>query len=909
MARSRSRSRSRNRSRNAVRNHYRGGHLSRPNNSAPGARRRGPRGIHLQLATVALCLAACGSSGSTSDDGGVVESRGPGGTLVIPDALEAKVVEVPAPPREGLRPVAAWDVVPRAKTGEPATLAFRFDPASIDPARLSAWSQEPDGSWSMLPVQIDTERGQARVRAEHYSLYAWYVLSDVEFEKYYYSVRLADGVGKRHSSHASTDSGYVRFAIVYRKVGRGAIDEATLVTVEEALRNATKTFYDLGYRAPQTWGFTSDVDVVLDGNTGGAAEPHYSAKPTQGHIYLPIKAAADPAARTARDARLRHDIAHELFHAIEDQYYKWLTMVSELWWVEAAAEYAASQVVGPGHIGELDQAFSPCALDSTDDRHMYASGHFLRWLAAHHGLSLPELLEATANPTSPVILSLDLALDGKLGERLHEFLAWMWFDADFLTSDYAPKDKQTVAASAAAFGQPTSVTFQLRGNGRPVSPQFREVDALEVPGPYGARLWEIQTQVVAPATHRVLEVTIPDGVPSLMEVCLYRVPGDARRPGGITPACMSPGDTRSPVVRVNAGDHLYVLLVNRTAPRSVAIRVGDAVDPTATRVQPLGVGNLALTVPDWLVTTSDRNTALALTSRVAPSFTSIVALPYPGADDAELLDQFQRLMRAVQQPGMVPGHADPRTVYDTVEVLGRTVALRRVTFTATGSWESRVRVVDASGRQGLRAPGRPWTAEIEYQALLWRDGDVGLVLIARGSPADRELLRGILLSLSGAAATRGPCEKNGFCNANAICTPGTDASGGGTPAADGSHTCTCREGFEGDGFNCTAMKPCNQAMLAEWVAMADKSYAQKLEGCKSEPWRSMACAYAIESGRYIAYVNALRVSDCRRYQNRDAEEWQCLDRCAADASICLDKNTPAETCTAPVESCRAACRN
>ncbi len=820
-----------------------------------------------------IAIAGCGSSGKSGaedgatpgDDAGLVESRSGDATLVVPDRLAVEIASDVVPPRQGMDPVAAWDVTPRQGDPAPETLTLRFDPARVDPERLSAWARAPDGSWELLPARIDPAAGRATVRAEHYSLYAWYTWSDASYQLEYYAVRLADGAGQRHPSHGHGDPTYLRFALVYPRAGGDAIDRTTIDLVEDELRRATKVYFDQGYRLPQTGGFFADVYAVLEVSTSNS-ESAYSAKPTQGHIELPIAAAADPAARAERDAKLRHDVAHELFHAVEDQYYSWPTMTTERWFVEAAAECAAAEVTGPRGIGPIYPNFAAMALDTADDGHMYASGHFLRWLARSHGFSLRKLLEQTDRSTDRLVTSLDQAVGNQLGQRLRDFLAWVWFDQSFLTGPDAPREADQVSAWRSSFGQPTYLPFQLRGSGRPVGDDWRETDSLTVPGPYGALLWQIQAQIAPPVDHRVLVVEIADGLPPLLEVCLYRVPGDARRPGGITPMCMASGDTRSPPVRVQAGDSVYVLLLNELGPRELTVRVGDDIDPSRTRVQPLGIGDLALTVPEWLVAAKDSKTALTLTGRVAPGFTSLVALPFPGADIDQLGRQFQSLMQALQQPGMVPAHSDPKLAYDVVEVMGRKVPLRRVTFTATGSWDSdRVRQVDATGRQSIRRRGDPWSGQIEYQALFWRQDDLGLLLVARGDPADRATLRTALLSLHGGAAT---------------------------PPATATDPET---------------ESCDQKMLAERIAFLDQRHETQLAVCQKDPVRPLACRHAIEGGLYRDYANSLDASHCPKHDGYDADGWRCLFECSAKVSMCLDQGQPQGQCSSALAPCRAAC--
>jgi PKD repeat protein len=121
-----------------------------------------------------------------------------------------------------------------------------------------------------------------------------------------------------------------------------------------------------------------------------------------------------------RPSEFKHNVAHELFHVIQNQYLNAISMgwgtslgIGRKWWIEATADYAAAKVAWPHDDGvqsfavsSLKPYYLEAPLDYFSDNekdkfyyHQYQTSAFVDFLVSHAGVNFKEMWEYTASPS------------------------------------------------------------------------------------------------------------------------------------------------------------------------------------------------------------------------------------------------------------------------------------------------------------------------------------------------------------------------------------------------------------------------------------------------------------------------------------------------------------------------------
>jgi len=137
----------------------------------------------------------------------------------------------------------------------------------------------------------------------------------------------------------------------------------------------------------------------------------------------------------AGDARLEHELAHELFHAFQGAQLNLFSLDARRWFVEAAADYAADALAS--HSGLMGSKIQPTwswlPLGLLDDNHEYATSHLLAWLAAR-GKGLKDLQDAVfgallTTDTGEAAFAKAAAGAGGFARTFVEYIVWLETDA------------------------------------------------------------------------------------------------------------------------------------------------------------------------------------------------------------------------------------------------------------------------------------------------------------------------------------------------------------------------------------------------------------------------------------------------------------------------------------------------
>lgn len=119
------------------------------------------------------------------------------------------------------------------------------------------------------------------------------------------------------------------------------------------------------------------------------------------------------------------EAAHELFHSIQDRYFTTVGMLTQRWWMEATADYAATAVAGQGSYEKIDENYFKTAFFTENGVHEYKSAHFIDYLVEQRGIDFKELWEYIADSWS---LNLSSLLDDYLTAEIGADLAEVYRD-------------------------------------------------------------------------------------------------------------------------------------------------------------------------------------------------------------------------------------------------------------------------------------------------------------------------------------------------------------------------------------------------------------------------------------------------------------------------------------------------
>lgn len=322
--------------------------------------------------------------------------------------------------------------------------------------------------------------------------------------------------------------------------------------------------------------------IYLSDTANNYPEAFYSWKTK--NYYIPVSfSGAD---------EIKFTLAHELFHALQNQSFSGPSMAVNRWLFEMAAEYASRKAAydGPLSTGYLVDLGVP--LGSLDDIHEYACAHLLQYLLDEGSGTFTDLwrnrLGSSFTPRAALESYAKEATSRSLNRLYANFLEDVLFDS-----------------ALPDLAMPVGSTDWGTGN---VIDKSVTIPAAESAG------W-MKTKLPSFASYpaRVL-VDLPDGVPSQSNARIYAAPtGDPKQAGGRSPAGSFFSDETLPFVSTQLGDR-------------------DSVYATAYSYFGSGTKSLRVRIRPLIATVSQEPTAAV--SGTPCNFTAVVS-PIP--DCAQML--------------------------------------------------------------------------------------------------------------------------------------------------------------------------------------------------------------------------------------------------------------------------------
>jgi len=321
----------------------------------------------------------------------------PPGTLNQGTAISvSEIPDLKAHDFGGFVPAGLYDVYASQQgpfNGE-IILEFTYDAAALDASMdeteqiAVAFWDEDYLAWKEIDFQLDTDSSKVVVKTNHLSLWS------IFFKEDKYITSTLPGFTIYFNKNASAP------AIGSIASGDPIFEYASIVRT--GLYDAAKAYSEMGLKLPE------HTRVYIDDwGADKEAEWGWFSK----NIEIPV---------TYIDEQELHMVAaHELFHAVQNQYINFTSMSSNRWFMEATADYAAAHVATSYGLKEpLPYSYLKTSVGSSETFHMYQSAHFIKFLV-DNGYSFKELFEGVINGSGGALISLN-AYIGTQGGSLSE---------------------------------------------------------------------------------------------------------------------------------------------------------------------------------------------------------------------------------------------------------------------------------------------------------------------------------------------------------------------------------------------------------------------------------------------------------------------------------------------------------
>ena len=298
---------------------------------------------------------------------------------------------------------------------ENVTIDMAYDPASItegvspqDQLIVTSWN-ETRRMWERTEFEVDESRHVVVAKIKHFSIWgAWYAIKGLK------PLSLRKGDCEIRFWVKDSENTFVPPGQAAKYLGSGE-KKYTRPSDQPSFRDVLRDYFNKSWDKYNGAGFrmpTGIIDVFIVSSTYyffTLESPEKGSLNFDSVIYFPIV--------LLEPAELKQDIAHELFHVIQNQYMACYSMGIRLidsrkWWIDATADYAAARIAWPQDDAVQKQTFKlkPYYLEGRLTyfsenkmdrfyRHQYQTSAFVDFLVNQVGVNFKEMWEYTANPS------------------------------------------------------------------------------------------------------------------------------------------------------------------------------------------------------------------------------------------------------------------------------------------------------------------------------------------------------------------------------------------------------------------------------------------------------------------------------------------------------------------------------
>lgn len=517
-----------------------------------------------------------------------------------PVNLTIATADPPPTGTDKLKVLAAYDVSAGKDVlvVKPLEIELAYDPKAIPAGKkpeqaLLAASWDPVmEAWVAAPCRVDAERNRMMVQARHLSVYGLIL-------QWWENVAQTDHFTICYDADELSQDLYVNSRTwLEKRLQEGGRDPAGadrvflstdvppfVLDVGRALEHSYRKYQLAGFKVPSTaW---SRLTVFIE--TAGESQ---RSKFT-GIITI--------ACTKAYPADYRLMTAHELFHAVQAEYFSTLVpgysglgemmaMNYRTWWLEACAEYAAWHVAWNRNasvarpVPKYLQEPLSWEFDQTDPQHMYQNAVFLQYLEDRAGADFRQVWEDTVNRTRPFLglermsvvgyVAYQLGLNWKPTEDWKRGVTVTALENHFMAKRQTLADHYRGMAGWLLFDASSPLTGVVTGDDLLVktvtksenlpADESRKLAILPVNRDYAAGIWAVRVACDPPDGSRRLRVYKGDDPASGTAVDVYVLPRNVRTAGGLAAAgaIAANNATREVWLDLQHGDTIYCVATN-----------------------------------------------------------------------------------------------------------------------------------------------------------------------------------------------------------------------------------------------------------------------------------------------------------------------------------------------------------
>jgi len=545
----------------------------------------------------------------------------PGGTIENQQTVTiSPAPDLPAHPFKGFTPLASYDISMGStrQFSKPLTIEIAYDPSKLssntapDKALSVSWWDADQKIWVSAPFAVDTTRNVVMIPTTHLTVWdvwakakGWDVKETEHFNIYYdpkAAIAMTSKTSKRGGVKTENTQAFVaEVAAVldnaYKVYGPGGAKfDMSLTYLNSRAGGAA-----VGVAAGGILGWMAGGAGVVEGaSKGGTLGGKIGAVVGAVVVSQKTNVFLDQATSEAHWDRLtgnisvplnfdnydqlRHELRHELFHAVQNGYFPISGMYLRKWWVEATADYAPVDVGldKPDVLSKITPDFFQKPLITQDEKHEYRVARFLAY-AVTQGLNFKAMWDATSCITcGEVLANLEQYALGRgrdLPTLFRDFAADTFFNSNGPLELEKGKTLETSGAVSANTPLPSA-------EGAMVPYDFK------LPANYTAQLWRIPVEFKGSQNERSVKVEVTSqGLPSdKVAVSALVLPGDQRIPGGVSQKSIPLISEKNKIagVTVSKDQVLYILAVNsQTNAQTISVKVFDgalSISPLTTSV-------------------------------------------------------------------------------------------------------------------------------------------------------------------------------------------------------------------------------------------------------------------------------------------------------------------------------------
>ncbi|MBF0414108.1 MAG: hypothetical protein HQK70_15565, partial [Desulfamplus sp.] len=362
-------------------------------------------------------------------------------------------------------------------------IKLKYNPDLLNPQypaeeqlMVMRWNEQ-DNFWLPLPYKVDVANQTLSFYTDHLTLIEWVVIGTVAVatipvtwagEKLLNDVyvtlegnfRLLYSKSAIENDVTLNDNSWSRITYkspLYPITSYNITDPKFIQDIGNLLEISLKNYVDLyNFKDPITkpgwlWGSTKNPITVKIDSWWVALRSSPNYEKVWENIHFPTNVLKD-----FKDYDSYVTIGHELFHRVQAEYYGIVgfTTPHNLWWMEAAAEYAGNRAAWSGKQFENLHAktgsdFLSYPISTTgemeekngwtlEQSYEYAASAFIQFLVEKKGLNFKDMFEhvAKGSPTSTPIEQLNGYNGLTFAQYYRDFAAWGIFSGDSFLKKY-----------------------------------------------------------------------------------------------------------------------------------------------------------------------------------------------------------------------------------------------------------------------------------------------------------------------------------------------------------------------------------------------------------------------------------------------------------------------------------------